>query len=86
MGGAVGSHLVVATANTSRHMRSIAKAVITELKQRQVVVFGKAPVIEGAKADDWMLVDGGDVVLNVFTHQARNMYDLETHWREMGAG
>ena len=60
-GGAVGDHLVFATANTRAHMRSIAKAVVFELKERGVRVFGSTPTIEGKDAEEWMLVDGGDV-------------------------
>ena len=60
-GGAVGNHLVFATANTKAHMRTISKAVVFELKERGVRVFGTTPTIEGTDSEEWMLVDGGDV-------------------------
>lgn len=61
MGGSIGDYLLFATANTSTHMRKIAKALLFELKTRGVVVFGTNPTIEGREADDWMLIDGGHV-------------------------
>ena len=61
MGGAVGNHLVFATANTKLHMRRIAKAVVYELKERGVRVFGSSPTIEGVDSEEWMLIDAGDV-------------------------
>mmetsp|Transcript_78361 Transcript_78361/g.234879 ORF Transcript_78361/g.234879 Transcript_78361/m.234879 type:complete len:315 (-) Transcript_78361:260-1204(-) len=84
MGGAVGNHLVFANANTKAHMRRIAKAVVYELKERGVVVFGSTPKVEGIESQDWMLVDGGDVVVNVFTEFTRQQYDLDAHWTSLG--
>lgn len=84
-GGSMGEHLVFATATSKAHMSRIAKAVQHELKHRGVVMFDQAPTIEGRHSDDWLLVDGGSVVVSVLTRQARERLSLESHWLSLGA-
>ena len=36
--------------------------------------------IEGTRDSNWLLVDMGDVVVNVFTEDARDFYGLEKLW------
>lgn len=38
------------------------------------------PTIEGENCDSWMVVDGGNVVLQVFSAEGRAFYDLERKW------
>lgn len=86
MGGVVGDFLVFATARSASHMKRIAKSVAHELKSRGVVMYGSAPTIEGLDADDgWMLIDGGQVVINVMTAEAQRELRLEPHWEMNGA-
>ncbi|KAL1504160.1 hypothetical protein AB1Y20_010569 [Prymnesium parvum] len=84
MSGALGHYFVFTTANTKSHMRKIAKNVVYSLKQRGVFVFGSHPTVQGMDAEDWALVDGGDVVVSIFVKHARQQYDLEKHWESLG--
>jgi ribosome-associated protein len=36
--------------------------------------------IEGASAGDWLLLDGGDVIVHLFRPEVRQTYNLEKMW------
>ena len=36
--------------------------------------------IEGSRDSNWLLIDLGDVVVNIFTFEARGFYGLEKLW------
>ena len=38
--------------------------------------------IEGEDASEWILVDCGDVVVNIMQKETREFYDLESLWGE----
>lgn len=86
LGGSMGETFVFATGRSRVHMLRLAKAVRHEFKHRGVLTFGEPPAIEGADAaDDWMLVDGGSVVVSVMARAARERLALERHWEDQGA-
>lgn len=68
--------IVVASGNSSKHVRSIAEHLIHKMKERQVCPFG----IEGDTNDEWVLVDLGDIVVHIMQPQTRNFYMLEKLW------
>lgn len=74
MDGAVGDWLLFASARSTGHMLRTAKAVRQEFKRRDVTApspSGSAtPSIEGQESDDWMLVDGGSVIVNIMCEAA----------------
>ncbi len=37
---------------------------------------------EGYRAANWVLLDYGDVVINIFSREDRRFYDLERIWRD----
>ena len=39
--------------------------------------------IDGEADSGWMLVDCGDVVINIMKQEQREFYDLESLWGEM---
>ena len=85
MDGAIGDWLVFGSARTEGHMKRTAKAVVHELKKRNVRLFGRGPEIEGGSSDEWMLVDGGSIIVNVMMPHARAELGLEHHWQKLGA-
>ena len=38
--------------------------------------------IEGYEAGTWILLDYGDLIVHVFTEEAREFYQLERLWRD----
>ena len=73
----VTDYIVVASGNSSRHVKSIANNVVMEAKKA-----GHPPIgVEGEAEGEWMLVDLADVVVHVMQPQIRDFYDLESLWQ-----
>ncbi|MGD8582682.1 MAG: ribosome silencing factor [Gammaproteobacteria bacterium] len=73
----VTDYIVVASGNSSRHVKSIASNVVMEAKKA-----GHPPIgVEGEADGEWMLVDLADVVVHVMQPQIREFYDLENLWQ-----
>lgn len=71
--------LVICTGRTPRQTKSIAD----ELRLRLKKDLGVTPRrVEGDKEGDWILLDALDVVVHVFTPEAREFYRLDRLWRE----
>jgi ribosome-associated protein len=68
--------LVVASGNSSRHVKSLADSVVVKAKEAGCPPIG----VEGETDADWVLVDLGDVVVHVMQPAARSFYDLERLW------
>lgn len=69
---------VITTATNQRQMRAIAEEVDRVLSAEGSPRVG----IEGYNSDSWILQDYGDVVLHVFSTEAREVYDLEHLWAD----
>ena len=72
-------YLLVCTGQTPRQTKAIAEEVRLQLKQR----FGQvARKVEGEREGEWVLIDLLDLVVHVFTPEARGFYRLDRLWRE----
>lgn len=69
---------VIATGTSRRQMHAIAEEVNRVLKSEGNRPLGR----EGYDESTWILQDYGDVVLHVFTEEARQTYDLESLWAD----
>ncbi len=70
--------LVICGAANTRQCQAIADEVERELKSE-----GERPnSVEGYTNAEWILLDYGDFVVNVFTEKSREYYDLERLWRD----
>jgi ribosome-associated protein len=72
--------LVVCSATSDLHVRSIADRVAEKMRE----IKQKARHVEG-KESGWVLLDFGDVVLHVMKEEQRQFYDLESLWKAMPA-
>ena len=73
----VTDYIIVASGNSSRHVKAIANNVVIEAKKA-----GQTPLgVEGETDGEWMLVDLADVVVHVMQPQVRKFYDLESLWQ-----
>lgn len=67
---------VIATGTSARQMRTVADDIV-ELAEAQ----GFPPMNQaGLEGGTWMLVDCLDVVIHIFSEQARQYYDLDNLW------
>ena len=71
-------YMVIATGRSDRHVGALAEHLIENLKAS-----GLASVpSEGRDRCDWVLLDGGDVVIHLFRPEVREFYNLEKLWSE----
>lgn len=68
--------MVVASGRSARQVGAMADHLAVKLKQQGIGHIG----IEGAQAGDWVLIDGGDVVVHLFKPEVRRFYNLEKMW------
>ena len=71
-------YMVIATGNSSTHVKSLADYVEYELDQKGVSVSH----IEGHRSDTWILLDYVDVIVHVFSEESRQYYDLDRLWED----
>ena len=70
-------YMVIATGNNSTHVKALADDVEFALKEQGRVV----DHIEGHRTESWVLLDYSDVIINVFSDEAREYYGLERLWQ-----
>ncbi len=68
--------LVIASGNSNRHVKSLADNVVIKAK----AVGFRAQGVEGREVGEWILVDFGDIVVNIMQPKTRDFYDLEGLW------
>lgn len=71
-------YMVIATGTSSTHVKALSEEVEFKLKEAGVTVSH----IEGYRSNSWVLLDYVDVIVNVFSDEAREYYDLERLWRD----
>jgi ribosome-associated protein len=69
-------HMVVTSGRSNRHVSAVADQVVKALREHG---FSK-PRVEGLPHADWVLVDGGDVIVHIFRPEVREFYNLEKMW------
>ena len=69
---------IIATASSSRNAKAISNKLIESLKLQKQNLVG----VEGQDDSEWILVDCGDVVVNIMQQETREFYDLESLWGE----
>lgn len=73
----VTDYMVIVTGTSSRHVRTITKSVVSALRDAGCRPLG----VEGERHAQWVLLDFTDVLVHVMVAEAREFYDLESHWR-----
>ena len=68
--------MVVASGRSHRHVAAMAEHLCETLKAAGL---GKVSM-EGAARADWILIDGGDVIVHLFRPEVREFYGLEKMW------
>jgi ribosome-associated protein len=72
-------YFVICSGNTTRQTKAIHDGILEGLKHEH----GSQPrKVEGASRADWILMDYFDVIVHIFTPDARAFYRLEDLWGE----
>jgi ribosome-associated protein len=75
----VADYFVIVTATSDRQKR----ALVSEVSRTTKEDLNVRPLhIEGGTETAWNLLDYGSVVVHIFTHEAREYYDLEGLWHD----
>ncbi|MBQ6853927.1 MAG: ribosome silencing factor [Alphaproteobacteria bacterium] len=70
-------YLVIATGTSSRHVFGLANNLATDLKKA-----GYRVQVSGDTGDgQWVVIDVIDIVIHLFTKEAREFYKLEEIWK-----
>lgn len=69
-------HMVITSGRSHRHVGAVADQLARALRENG---YGK-PRIEGLPHCDWVLVDGGDVIIHIFRPEVREFYNIEKMW------
>jgi ribosome-associated protein len=69
--------IVVATGNSNRQVKSLARNVQDKVREAGGDVVG----VEGEENGDWVLVDLGSIVVHVMQPAVRSYYNLEELWQ-----
>ncbi|MBC7329553.1 ribosome silencing factor [bacterium] len=74
----IADYFVICSATSDTHARALIEAVEESLEKS-----GTPPIsIEGIDALKWSLIDCGDVIVHIFSPEAREYYKLEEIWYE----
>ncbi|MGA3303542.1 MAG: ribosome silencing factor [Methylovirgula sp.] len=68
--------MIIATGRSNVHVGAMADHVLKAFK----AAGAQTPRIEGLPHCDWVLVDGGDVIIHLFRPEVRQFYNLEKMW------
>ncbi len=71
----IADFLVIASGRSQRQVGAMAEHLHEKLKKE----LGRVSV-EGAARCDWVLIDGGDVIVHLFRPEVRAFYNLEKMW------
>lgn len=70
--------LIICSGSNTRQNQTISDEIETELKKMGDIPNG----VEGYTGAEWILMDYGDYVVNIFSDKTRAYYDLERLWRD----
>jgi ribosome-associated protein len=71
-------YMVFVTGTSIQHNKTMSDAIARALKTDGF----SRPIQEGDKNSRWILIDAGDIVVNVMLDEIRHYYDLETLWAD----
>lgn len=72
------NYFVIASATSTTQVKALADAVEYQLEQAGV----RPKSVEGIQSRNWIVLDYIDVIVHVFTEEAREFYQLEHLWAD----
>ncbi|MEW5758464.1 MAG: ribosome silencing factor [Candidatus Omnitrophota bacterium] len=71
-------YFVIVEGESGRQLRAIADSIVEELEKNNIPVRAQ----EGKQDSGWLLVDTMDIMVHIFSSEARKFYDLERLWSD----
>lgn len=71
-------YFVIASGGSERQVGSLAEEIDDQFSKQGI--FSKS--IEGQKNSGWILMDYGDVIVNIFSAEQRDRYKIEQIWSD----
>ncbi len=71
-------YFIVATGNTDRQINALSDDIEDVMAKEDLLVKS----IEGRNTSGWILLDFGDVIVNLFTPEMRDRYNIEKIWAD----
>jgi len=72
----IAEYMVIASGRSARHVDSTTDHLISKLKKAGITGIRS----EGRHLKDWVLIDAGYVIINLFRPEVRSHYNLEKLW------
>ncbi len=72
-------YFVIATARNPRHASGLAEDVIKACEEAGYTLRTR----EGSDGSTWILVDFNEIIIHIFTDEARSLYKLENLWGDL---
>lgn len=69
-------YLVIASGNSERQVNTLVDEIEDQFAKEGLLVKS----IEGKQNSGWVLMDFGDIIVNVFTRETREKYNIEKVW------
>ena len=70
-------YFVIATGTSVTHIRSLVGEVEEKMEELNITPNN----LEGRMSDSWIIIDYGSVIVNVFSQEAREYYELDKLWK-----
>ena len=71
-------YFVLCTGTSAPQLKALADAAERSMKENDILPHH----VEGHRGGTWILQDYGDVVLHLFSPEAREFYDLDRLWQD----
>ena len=75
----IADYMIIASGTSSRHIQSLSEQVLEKFRDNGL----SNSKIEGKESTEWKLVDGIDLIVNIFQPEKRKFYELEKIWSEL---
>jgi len=73
----IADYMIVASGTSSRHVKSIADNLLSELRDNDLI---DEKIAEGKQDCNWVLLDADDIVIHIFKPEVRGYYCLDEMW------
>ncbi len=71
-------YFIIATGSSTPHIKTLADTVKENVDKTDFQLYH----VEGEKGADWILLDFGDIVVNIMSRELREFYGLERLWQK----